>query len=108
VRAVTNQDPPVHLADPPTGLAFSISDLLLMKEWADRHNTLMTIELDQRVDEEDCEELIKFRANVDSSCFLLIWRNAGAILVQPLVGRRLRYRSTSHLLDNLIFTHLSA
>jgi hypothetical protein len=89
-------------------MAFTISDLLLVKDWADRHDISMTVELDHRVDDEDCDELIAFRTCGSASRFLLIWRDAEAIFAQPLVGRRLRFRSISHLLDNLVFTAVPA
>jgi hypothetical protein len=103
VRAMTHHDNNVHVTDSPTGLAFPISDLLLLRGWADRYDIIMTIELDHRVDGEDCEELIAFRTDVNSSSFLLIWRDAEAIFVQPLVGRKLRFTSVSHLLERLVF-----
>ncbi|RDJ93747.1 hypothetical protein B4Q13_19765, partial [Lacticaseibacillus rhamnosus] len=74
------------------------------ERWADRHNVIMTIELDRQVGEQDCEEVIGFRSDVNSPCFLLIWRDAEAVSVQTSVGFRRRYRSVSRVLDNLVFT----
>jgi hypothetical protein len=99
---MTNQETPVYLGDPPTGLAFTISDLLLMQGWAHLHNFIMTIELDYRTNEADCEEVAAFRTGVDAPCLLLIWRNAEAVFVQPLAGRGLHYKSVSHVLESLV------
>ena len=46
---MTYHDNNVHVTDSPTGLAFPISDLLLLRGWADRYDIIMTIELDHRV-----------------------------------------------------------
>ncbi|PPQ33744.1 hypothetical protein [Rhodopila globiformis] len=86
----------------PKGLAFAIHDLLRMRDWADRHGVRMVIRLDHDVDNEDYEEVIAFRTNTKQTCFLLIWRTTESIIVQPLLGRPLVFRSVGHVLENLV------
>jgi hypothetical protein len=50
------------LAVPPKGLAFEIADLLLAREWAERHNLRMLIRLDHGAAVgEEYEEVITFQ-----------------------------------------------
>lgn len=92
---------PVAPAAGPAGVAFAISDLLLMKRWADLHDVVMTVRLDHGVDDEQYEEVVAFRTDSEPGCFLLVWRNDEAVFAQPLVGRTRRYRSVSHILDSI-------
>ena len=47
----------------PTGLAFEIGDLVLLKGWADFHGLQMVVELDHWVEGDEYEEVIAFYAN---------------------------------------------
>jgi hypothetical protein len=47
---------------PPLGLAFEISDLMLLQGWAEFHNVHMVVELDHWVEGEEYEEVIAFYA----------------------------------------------
>ena len=86
----------------PKGLAFAIDDLLAMKAWADTRHIPMAVRLDHGIGDEEYEEVIAFHTDGDPSCFLLIWRSIEAVVVQPLVGRQLTYRSVSHVLASLV------
>jgi hypothetical protein len=89
-------------AHQPKGLAFAVDDLLRMKAWADRQGIRMVIRLDHCADDEEYEEVVAFHTDARSACFLLIWRNAEAVVVQPSAGRPLAYRSVSHVLESLV------
>jgi len=89
-------------AHQPTGLAFAIDDLLRMKTWADRQSIRMVVRLDHSIGDEACEEAVAFHADAQQACFLLIWRGAGTVIVQPSAGRPLAYWSVSHVLEALV------
>jgi hypothetical protein len=88
-------------APSPRGLAFEIAELALMRSWADSHDCRMSIRLDHGADGEEYEEVIAFEADTSSHCQLIIWRNAVAVFVQPLIGRMRRYGSVANALDSL-------
>ena len=84
------------LAAPPKGLAFEIADLLLAREWAERHNLRMLIRLDHGAAVgEEYEEVITFQTQACPLCRFTIWRDATTVFVQPLVGRGKQYRSVT-------------
>jgi hypothetical protein len=89
----------------PKGLAFEIADLVLIKRWADCHNFHMLVRLDHgaAVDEE-YEEVIAFQTERSPLYRLIMWRNAAAVFVQPLVGRGKRYASVADALMSLLPT----
>jgi hypothetical protein len=86
----------------PKGLAFEIADLVLIKGWADGNNFHMSVRLDHgaAVDEE-YEEVIAFQTEISPLYRLIMWRNAAAVFVQPLVGRGKRYDSVADALESL-------
>jgi hypothetical protein len=86
----------------PKGLAFAIDDLLAMQAWADSRRIRMAVRLDHGIGDEEYEEVIAFHTDLDSSCFLLIWRSTEAVVAQPFVGRQLTSRSVSHVLASLV------
>jgi hypothetical protein len=88
-------------APSPRGLAFEIAELALMRSWADSHDCRMSIRLDHGADGEEYEEVIALEADTSSHCQLIIWRNAVAVFVQPLIGRMRRYGSVANALDSL-------
>jgi hypothetical protein len=85
----------------PRGLAFEIADLLLVRSWADLRDCRMSVRLDHGTDDEEYEEVIAFEADTSSDCQLIIWRNAVAVFVQPLIGRMRRYGSVAEVLDGI-------
>jgi len=86
----------------PKGLAFAVDDLLRMNAWADDQGIRMVIRLDHCAGDEEYEEVIAFHTDAQSASFLLIWRSAEAVMVQPSAGRPLAYRSVSHVLKSLV------
>jgi hypothetical protein len=92
---------PVAPPSVPTGIAFEIADLLFVGLWADNHNLRMLVCLDHGAAVgEEYEEVIAFQTTTSSLYRFIMWRNAEAIFVQPLVGRRERYGSVVAALES--------
>ncbi|MGD0109566.1 MAG: hypothetical protein ABSC06_36895 [Rhodopila sp.] len=87
----------------PKGLAFEIADLVLVKSWAEMHDFRMTVRLDHGAAvDEDYEEVITFQMMTSPLYRSILWRNATAVFIQPLVGRGKQYGSVAAALDSLI------
>jgi hypothetical protein len=103
-----NWNPPMEMlraaADPPTGLAFEISDLLLLQGWANLHDIRMVVELDHWVEGEEYEEVVALYARDSSLRRGILWRSAKEIVVQPLIGRSCRFGSVAGALDSMFKT----
>jgi hypothetical protein len=87
---------------PPIGLAFEISDLLLLQGWAKFHELRMVVELDHWVEGEEYEEVVSFYAKDSSLRRWILWRSVNEIIVQPLIGRTSRFGSLAEGLDRLL------
>jgi hypothetical protein len=89
--------------DLPKGLSFEIADLILVRSWADWHGLRAVVQLDHGTAvDEDYEEIIALQTMEPVRCRLIMWRNAEAVFVQPLVGRRKRYGSVAGALKSLL------
>jgi hypothetical protein len=86
---------------PPIGLAFEISDLMLLQGWAAFHDVRMVVELDHWVEGEEYEEVVAFYAKDSSLRRWILWRSASDIVVQLLIGRAGRFASVADALDSL-------
>ena len=86
----------------PTGLAFEISDLMLLQGWADFHDVQMIVELDHCVEGEEYEEVVAFYARDSQLRRWILWRAAGEIVEQPLIGRSCRFVSVADALETLL------
>ena len=86
----------------PTGLAFEIADLMLLRGWADFHEMQMVVELDHCVEGEEYEEVVAFYAQDSQLRRWILWRATGEIVVQPLIGRGCRFGSVADALESLI------
>jgi hypothetical protein len=84
----------------PKGLSFEIADLIRIRGWTDFRNFRMEVRLDHGTSGEEYEEVIAIHPAMNSPCQLIMWRSAGAVFVQPLIGRRRRYRSVVAALDS--------
>jgi hypothetical protein len=87
---------------PPTGLAFEISDLMLLQSWGQLHGFRMVVELDHWVEGEEYEEVVAFYAKDSTLRRWILWRSATDIVVQPLIGRASRFESVADGLDRLV------
>lgn len=86
----------------PTGMAFDIPDLLLLRGWSDFHGLRMAIELDVCAENEEYEELL---ALYDQSCAFrrwMLWRSCDGIVVQPANGRTMLFDAMADVLEILI------
>ncbi len=75
------------------GLSFSIADLLLIGAWSAARGQTMVVRLDHGSDTEEYEEVIAFHTASGRPCRYIMWRDANAVFVQPLIGRIRRYSS---------------
>ena len=85
----------------PKGLAFEIVDLLRVRNWADLHVCRMFIRLDHGVDGEQYEQVIALHTGTSSQRHLIMWRDAVAVFLQPLIGQKQRYGSVAKALESL-------
>ena len=61
----------------------------------------MLIRLDHGPDGEEYEEVIALYTETSSQCHLIMWRNAAAVFLQPLIGQKQRYGSVAKALESL-------
>lgn len=94
--------PRVKLTRRPTGLAFNVSDLLMLRAWSEFHDMGMTIDLDIATDTEEYEEIVNICDISGSYRRWMIWRSADGIVVQPRLGRAMLFDVVSDALDQLI------
>ena len=85
----------------PNGLAFDISDLMLLQGWAEFHEVQMVVELDHWVEGEEYEEVVAFYKDSPLRRWIL-WRAASEIIVQPLIGRGRRFVCVADALESLV------
>jgi hypothetical protein len=86
----------------PTGLSFDIPDLLMLGGWVDFHNLRLTIELDVHADGDEYEELIGIYQKDRAFRRWMIWRSCDGIVVQPAMGRTMRFDCMVDALEMLI------
>ena len=95
-------DMPLITPNVPMGLAFEISDLMLLQGWANFHEVQMTVELDHCVEGDEYEEVVAFYAKDSRLRRWILWRSGGEIVVQPLIGRSCRFSCVVDALESLI------
>src|SRR3982074_1073359 len=83
------------------GLSFSIADLTLLRGWAHAHSLRMVIRLDHGSDVEEFEEVLAFHVGDRSPCNWIMWRDATAVFVQPLIGRTERFETVAAAFESL-------
>jgi hypothetical protein len=93
---------PQIIPNAPLGLAFDISDLMLLQGWAEFHEVQMVVELDHWVEGEEYEEVVAFYGKDSPLRRWILWRAASEIIVQPLIGRGRRFVSVADALESLI------
>ena len=94
-------DMPLVTPNVPMGLAFEISDLMLLQGWAEFHNVHMVVELDHCVEGEEYEEVVAFYGTDSALRRWILWRSARQIVAQPLIGRTCRFDSVADALGSL-------
>jgi hypothetical protein len=86
----------------PTGIAFDVPDLVLLRGWSDFHGLRMAIELDVCAEHKEYEELL---ALYDQNCAFrrwMLWRSCDGIIVQPANGRTMLCENMADVLEILI------
>jgi hypothetical protein len=85
----------------PMGLSFEVEDLVRIREWADLNDVIVAVNLDHGIAGEEYEEVVTFHTRLSPLCRLIMWRDAEAVFLQPLVGVRGRYGSVRDALASL-------
>jgi hypothetical protein len=90
------------LARIPKGLSFDVSDLLLVRAWADYHDLRMEVELDFAAERDEFEEIVGLFAPRTGSRRWMLWRSTDGIIAQPMVGRPRMFDNVADALETLI------
>lgn len=90
------------LATLPTGLAFELSDLVMVQGWSEYHDLRMVVELDYSAEGEEYEEVLALYPQDSSFRRWMVWRGTGDVVVQPMMGRAARFASVADALEHLI------
>jgi hypothetical protein len=84
------------------GQSFSPDELILGRTWSQSSSLCMVIRLDHGSDTEEFEEILAIHVGDSSLCRWIIWRDANAVFVQPLIGRKQRYGSVAAAFEALV------
>jgi len=84
------------------GLSFSLSELSLIKCWSQASSLRVVIRLDHGSDTEEFEEVLAFHVGDSSPCQWIMWRDATAVFVQPLIGRIQGFGSVAEAFEALV------
>jgi hypothetical protein len=104
-RGLTQRDRLGATGPRPKGLSFDIADLARAQSWTVAHDWRMRIRLDHGAEGEEYEEVIELQAKLQPHSKTIIWRHTQAVFVQPLPGKRQRYRSLQDALEGLLASH---
>lgn len=86
----------------PKGLAFEIDDHVRAGRWAAANDFRLKVDIGYGVEDEEYEEVLLFYAGQsDRRLWCVMWRQSDCIVVQPVVGRAVRYRSVRAALEGL-------
>jgi hypothetical protein len=86
----------------PMGLAFELADLVMVQAWSEYHDLRMVVELDYSAEGEEYEEVLALYPRDSSFRRWMVWRGACEVVVQPMLGRALRFASVAEALEHLI------
>ncbi|MBV9248054.1 MAG: hypothetical protein JO227_02245 [Acetobacteraceae bacterium] len=86
----------------PAGISFELSDLVLVQGWAEFHDLRMVVELDYSTEGEEYEEVLTFYPRNSAFRRWMIWRASHDIVVQPMMGRAMRFPCVADALEHLI------
>jgi hypothetical protein len=81
------------------GLSFSVPELVLIASWSEANGLRMVVRLDHGSDAEDYEEVLAFHLGDSPLCRWIMWRSAGAVFIQPLIGRTQCYISVAEAFE---------
>jgi len=74
------------LFKPPYGLAFSIEELLLVRNWGEKRGLELKIALDQTLDGAEFEEMLILARPACAKRVLTLWRTFGSVFIQAPNG----------------------
>jgi hypothetical protein len=83
------------------GLSFSIAELILIGGWAEARGLVMVVRLDLATQTDEYEEILAFHPARGRPCQWIMWRDAEAVFVRPLLGRTRRYGSAAEVIEAL-------
>ncbi len=83
------------------GLCFSIAELILIESWSKANALRMVVRLDHGSDSEEYEEVLALHIGTSNLCRWILWRDASAVFLQPLIGRPRRYLSVAGAFEAL-------
>jgi hypothetical protein len=83
------------------GLSFSVPELRLIRTWSAAHGFRMVVRLDHGSETEEYEEAMALHLGDSKLCSWIMWRDAQAVFVQPLIGRARRYDSVAEAFEAL-------
>ncbi|HQT76361.1 MAG TPA: hypothetical protein PLD10_04860 [Rhodopila sp.] len=83
------------------GLSFTIADLILLRSWAEANSLRMVVRQDHGVETEEYEEVLAFSQGESALCRWIMWRDANAVFVQPLIGRPQLYDTVADAMNAL-------
>lgn len=86
----------------PMGLAFELADLVMVQGWSEYHELRMVVELDYTAEGEEYEEVLALYPQGSAFRRWMMWRGVGDIVVQPMMGRAVRFASVADALEHLI------
>jgi len=85
-----------------TGQSFEVADLLLIQAWGEFHDLRIVIELDYIAGGDEYEEVVSLYHRDRTFRRWMMWRTGDGLVVQPLLGRPLRFARVADALDALI------
>ena len=86
------------------GVSFDLAELILIRSWSEASALRMEIRLDHASETEEFEEVLALHVGESSLCRWILWRDAEAVFVQPLIGRTQRYASVAQAFETLADT----
>jgi hypothetical protein len=86
----------------PMGISFELADLVMVQGWSEYHDLRMVVELDYSAEGEEYEEVLALYPRDSSFRRWMVWRGACNVVVQPMMGRAVRFGSVAEALEHLI------
>jgi len=93
--------PVSSLSRPPYGLAFSIDELLMVRDWAEARTLHMIVALDQVLENAEFEEMIILAPPGRRKRILTVWRTLGSVFLQTPGGRPRAFATMPEALASL-------
>ncbi|MEO8714773.1 MAG: hypothetical protein ABI369_07155 [Acetobacteraceae bacterium] len=95
-------DQQVPGARAPSGIAFTIPELMMLTAWSEFHDIRLVIELDNCIDGAEYEEVAALYPRDSPLRRWTLWRGPDAIVAEPMHGPGLRAGCIAELLNRLM------